>query len=233
MTNPTITATPQPRPNPPQSRSEAQQPAKQAAKTAPAPATTPKSEPAPATQQSLITVSAGTERDGRIPVTLVVVPLADLDVTAVYIDFRMGGNEQSAVTGEAKTDAAHPERHAAKAEASASLEATPMGPKKQAQTVGDPVATPITRADDGAKRIARPDEIAGQTSPAKAMSIKRPLISHQIADHQTLIIGQAETYRAEVTAPGVAPDGVGWFVRGRFAADGNRDLRSAWVRIGT
>jgi hypothetical protein len=95
------------------------------------------------------------------------------------------------------------------------------------------VATPTTKAEDGAKRIARPDEITGQTDPAKVKGIKRPLIVHQIADHQTLIIGQAETFQADVTAPGGAPDGVGWFVRGRFAADGNRDLRSAWVRIGT
>lgn len=185
---------------------------------------------------SSVTVSLGETSNGRIPVTVVVVPLEDLDVTAVYVDFRLGSKDPTEAY-ETKTPG---ENHSAtitkgneaiaalaKAEADFSNESPAIDPKTPAVTKPAPK---IDVAETTAQMHKAAPVVAG-AKPSRQEG-KRPLISHQIGQAHKLTLGQAETFRADVTAPNeAAADGTHWYVRGRFSAGEGRDLRSAWLRV--
>ncbi len=73
---------------------------------------------------------------------------------------------------------------------------------------------------------------AGSDESPQAAPAKERHITQQIATGKTLVVGQAETFRAELAVPALAPAGEVWIVRARFAAaDGGKDLSSAWSRL--
>lgn len=201
--------------------------------------TTPSKTHASAPQTSPISIAVKAIHDGRIPVIVSITPLEDLEVSGVFVEFRMGAMDQDDMPGgepRSTSLAKGAEAIAALAKAE-SRQDDDGGPVKKKPM--EPMATSQGAHADSEKRIARPDEMSaqkgmkgeGDSAKGGAPRVKRPLITHQIAQAQTLIVGQSETYRAEVTAPGDATQGAGWYIRGRFSAGSGKDLRSEWVRI--
>lgn len=86
------------------------------------------------------------------------------------------------------------------------------------------------QGDAAIAALAARESGAEDSSPAPA---KTPHVSQQIATGKKLVVGQAETFRAELAVPAAAPAGEVWIVRARFAAAeaGVKDLSSAWVRL--
>ncbi len=79
-------------------------------------------------------------------------------------------------------------------------------------------------------------EAGSDESPADSPAVahgKQPHITQQIATGKSLVLGQAETFRAELAVPASAPEGEVWIVRARFVAadDHGKDLNSAWIRL--
>lgn len=185
---------------------------------APAKPTTP--EAAPRT----VTIVCAEAHDGRLPVVVTVVPVADLEVTGVFVDYRKGSvpGETSAIQvgGEHKSTIKQGDA------AVAALAAREV--KAAAAAPAAPPVTDVIEPDDKTRQVAAMPEDA---ETPKAHNTKHPLVSHQISPGLKLTLGQAETIRADVALPSAPAEGETWFARGRFATNGGHDLSSAWTRI--
>jgi len=185
-----------------------------------------------------VTVSHAEAHDGRLPVTVTVVPVEDFDAHGgVFVDFRKGAKseveaETQPLAGERSVasikqgDAAVAALAAKEVEAGKPLHsaspAKPPLPPEPAAPPSTAKAAPAIDADDVTQVIAA---VSDDREPKHN---KQPIVSHQIAQPQKLTVGQAETFRADVGFHEPA-EGEVWFVRGRFAGD--KDLSSAWLRI--
>lgn len=179
--------------------------------------------PKPSPQPRHVTVSHGDAHDGRLPVTVTVVPVEDLDAKGgVFIDFRKSTKlspvEATVAVGERADETA---------------DARPVSSLKQGDNaIAAMAAAELAAAPAKEESIGEGDvtKMMPAMSDDSAPKHKEPITSHQIAAGRKLTVGQAETFRAEVAVP-VAAEGESWLVRGRFAVPGGKDLSSAWLRI--
>ncbi len=178
----------------------------------------------PATAPLPVSIVCASAHDGRVPVAVTVVPVADLEVTGVFVDYRKQsmGADAGAVAE--------------------SLSATPVeGERVSTLKLGDAaVAALVAReAASEAATVRRssdaPTEFDEQTRQAQAMAdsdgANAPSVSYQIAPGLRLTVGQAETFRVDVALPEAPAAGEVWLARGRFAAKIGHDLSSAWTPI--
>lgn len=179
-----------------------------------------------------VTIVIAEPHDGRLPVTITVVPVADLDAQGgVFVDFRTGTKEAVEVVADAAATTRIDDAAAALVSEIAK---------------GDEAVAGMVKAEAAAERsAAKADETlhagpAGKdaaTGPKEAkqkkppQEAKPPLMSHQIAEGLKLTVGQAETFRADVAMPQPSPGGEGWYIRGRFQTVDGRDLKSSWQRV--
>lgn len=176
-----------------------------------------------------VTIAAAAAHDGRLPVVITVIPVADLDARAgVFVDFRMGSKAPTEVPSNADGERGPQTWTERGDEAVAALAASELraaAHKKaeaaQAEQLGAPGASLSADAAEHA-------EIKAKQPSART---ERPIISRQIGEGLRLTVGQAETFRAEVAVPAVATEDLGWFVRGRFASKEGDDLSSVWQPI--
>ena len=197
-------------------------------KAAPQPAKPAK----PTPQPRAVSVTHGEPHDGRLPVTVTVVPVEDLDAKGgVFVDFKKGtkiAESDNSLSGDggARSPSAIQQGDDAVAALAAKEIATaahpPLPPAPNAP-LSAASAAPI-EVDDVTKVMAAVD---ADGRPPRA---KEAIVSQQIAQGLSLTVGQAETFRADVGFPGGA-DGETWFVRGRFATIGGKDLSSGWLKI--
>jgi len=155
-----------------------------------------------------VTLAHTGPRDGRLPVTITVTPIADLDVSGVFVDFRLGHLESKGGGSEKRTTPLT--RGDAAVSALAASEASD-------------ILAEASEADqhDGAHVAADGDKPEG----------KRPVVSHQIGKPMKLKVGQSESVRAEVAVPTAPTDDQVWFMRGRFATADGEDLNSSWQKV--
>jgi len=164
-----------------------------------------------------VTIVLGEASGGRIPVTLTVVPVADLEALGgVFVDFRLGTKDPSDVPMVVDGTDMH-------------VSSIKKGDDAVAALAEKEAADARLAADPDGVEVTEP--IAAAAPAKKKMEAKHPIISHQIAQGRRLTVGQAESFKAEVTQPEAAPEGERWYVRGRFATSSAHDLKSAWVRV--
>jgi len=169
-----------------------------------------------------VTVTSAAAAAGRLPVTVVVVPVARFESDGLFVDFQKGTKAVALADADVLDD--RPVTLAAGDAAIAALSAR--------EAAGKPAAT-----TSGAPATGRPIRLADSPAPSNSQAQAGPthdagLVSHQIAKACVLTVGQAETYRAEVSLP-VAPDGEAqWYYRARFATTkSGDDLSSVWLPV--
>ncbi len=164
--------------------------------------TTPHKQSEPKLAASSVSITHAAPHDGRLPVTVTVTPLADLDAGGgVFVDLRRGTKHV-----DVKVPANRPTVHSA------------------GNAAIDELAT---QEEAGASaESARDAATAAQKSAAGALTLSR-----QISPGCKLTLGPAETYRAEVSLPPDFDAADGWFVRCRFVSPDGNDLKSAWLRV--
>jgi hypothetical protein len=167
---------------------------------------TPKLAPTPPPRA--VTIECAKPENGRLPVTVMVVPVTDADIKGgVFVDFRAGAQASD-------SDHGHVSRFDRGDEAVAALAA------KEAKDAAD-----ARDGDAGEAAAPAPDKRSDASG-------KHPIISLQIGKAMKLTVGQAESFRAEVAMPAPhADDSQVWYVRGRFATLGGKDLSSAWHKV--
>lgn len=183
-----------------------------------------------------VSIAIGEPHDGRLPVTVTVVPVEDLDAKGgVFVDFKKGtkpGDGDGAKLGERSASALKQGDDAvaamvAKEEGAAAHHPLPPAPAAPLA----PRAAPEAPSDDPIAETEVTRVMAAVDEDGKAPKAEQePIVSNQIAQGLSLTVGQAETFRADVGFPGAA-EGETWFVRGRFATIGGKDLSSAWLKI--
>jgi hypothetical protein len=63
------------------------------------------------------------------------------------------------------------------------------------------------------------------------MDGKYPIVSHQVGPALKLIVGQSESFRAELAEPSAPAKGERWYARARFSTPEGHDLRSSWTLV--
>ena len=155
---------------------------------------------------SSVSITHAPFHDGRLPLTVTVTPLADLDASGgVFVDLRKGTKHVD-VTPNQDLDV-HLE--------------LPDRPRNIA--AGDAAIAELAALES--------DAFADAVTAQKAAFDARQPLSHQIGKGCKLTTGQAETYRAEVALPPDFSAADGWFVRCRFVSPDGHELKSAWLRV--
>ena len=167
--------------------------------------TSPK-RPEPTLAPSSVSITHAASHDGRLPLTVTVTPLADLDASGgVFVDLRKGTKRVEA--------GASPN-----AEAQVELPDRPW-----TIAAGDAAIAELAALETGTfADLAKAQKTAFDAAQA---------LSHQIGKGCKLTVGQAETYRVEVALPPDFDAADGWFVRCRFVSPDGDDLKSDWLRV--
>jgi hypothetical protein len=172
----------------------------------------------PAATPRSVTIARADPHDGRLPITVTVTPIADLDASGgLFVDFRKGSKQVETLPV---------------APAPSVLLDADLGPSPApTRAAGDSAIAALAAAEAKGISAAAATPQDGKRKGKGRYSGKPALLSHQIGRGCKLTTGQAETFRAEVALPAEFASTDGWFVRGRFVAPGGRDLKSAWLRV--
>jgi len=177
-------------------------------------------------QERDVTITVGGAENGRIPISILAVPTAALDASGgLFVDLRLGKKAPSDMPLVFGDSSAHP----------SSIESGDAAVAELAR-----IETATERAASGhevEEALSERDEAASAESPIRPPKIRKvtegkyPIVSHQVGKALKLIVGQSESFRAELAAPPAPADGEHWYARARFATNEGRDLRSSGTLI--
>jgi hypothetical protein len=173
-----------------------------------------------------VTITVAPPDNGRIRVSILAVPTADLDASGgVFVDLRLGKRDPSDMPIVFEGTAPHVSTIAAGDAAVNELARLEIVAAVTAFGPEDPSPTGTPGVDES------PVETAVAPAMKRSSEGKYPIYSHQVGPALKLIIGQSESLRAELAAPVAPAEGEHWYARARFAAAVGHDLRSTWVPI--
>ncbi len=177
-------------------------------------------------QDREVTITVGQASNGRIPISILVVPTHQFDAGGgIFVDFRLGKKDPSNMPVVFDDSPAYQTSIESGDAAVAELARIEIA---AGETASEPEVEEALEEPGAEPTLEAPPP---SVTKRKAMDGKYPIVSHQVGPAIKLIVGQSESFRAELAEPAAPTNGERWYARARFSTPQGHDLRSSWALV--